>query len=870
MAQVERGRAAFAETLGETPLVPSSFTRIVKYLFRRFLISVLMLAAGLYLAVVVVNYGGFIDKIIEDNITNTLIGMSMGMSGMPAEEKQTILNEAEQQMRKANRLDEPFLLRCLDWTWRAATFNWELRGEQTARARSSGVTQEILRKLPNTLLLAGSSNLLLFFASVFLALILSRRYGSLLDKLVVTLSPLSSVPNWIYGILLVQIFAAALRILPFGGMSDPLPPQTRLDALATLLRHLLLPIAAIFLSTFFKSVYAWRTFFLINSEEDYVELGRAKGLTARMLERLYILRPTLPFVVTSFTVLLITFWQEVIALEVLFNWPGIGAAFLSAMRTNNRDLMLGLIVIFAYLLALTVILLDIFYALIDPRVRLESPMLKPKAARPAIRLAAWWKTRPALPPVRLRPLSAPGEGEKAPLPASARVKPRSPLDEVLHEIRHYPAAMLGLAVIAGLAAISVYTLIKYPYDEAVRYWRGEPRILYMNPRNAQPVWVNLFRRDQLPATLNLNSRAADARRETAALTATQRLISLTFPFEYTADGYPQDLAVYLSARFGNKQPLVSLYWVKPDGTEIRLTNLQMRQSQGYILSQDQRLQRRLRTDNPFTVLFSPAEDETAAVQKGGYQLRIEGIFFEEDVDLQAEVILHGQVHGLAGTDHRRRDLMMAVLWGAPIALAFGLLGAVGTTISTMLLASVGVWFGGWLDDLIQRITEIVMILPVLPMALMVYYIYSKSIWAILGVVILLNLFGNAIKNYRAIFLQVKEAGFIEAAQVYGTGNARMISHYLIPRILPVMVPQLVILVPGFIFLEATLAYLGVSDIYLPTWGKMIQEAITIGAFQAHYYWFIIPITLLLITGLAFAMLGFSLDRVFNARLKDFR
>ncbi len=214
--------------------------------------------------------------------------------------------------------------------------------------------------------------------------------------------------------------------------------------------------------------------------------------------------------------------------------------------------------------------------------------------------------------------------------------------------------------------------------------------------------------------------------------------------------------------------------------------------------------------------------------------------------------------------------MMAVLWGAPIALAFGLLGAVGTTISTMLLASIGVWFGGWLDDLIQRITEIVMILPVLPMALMVYFIYSKSIWAILGVVILLNLFGNAIKNYRAIFLQVKESGFIEAAQVYGTGNGRMITHYLIPRILPVIVPQLVILVPGFIFLEATLAYLGVSDIYLPTWGKVIQEAITIGAYQAHTYWFVIPIGLLLITGLAFAMLGFSLDRVFNARLKDFR
>lgn len=869
MTQIEHGRAAFSEPFAETSLVPSAFSRILKYLLRRLFLMVLVLATGLYLAVVVVNYGGFIDKIIEDNITNTLIGMSMGMSGMPTEEKLAVLNEVEQQMRQANRLDEPFLLRCLEWTWRAATFNWELRGEQTARVRIGLTAHEIMEKLPNTLLLAGSANSLLFLASVFLALILSRRYGSLLDKLVVTLSPLSSVPNWIYGILLVQIFAVSLGILPFGGMKDPLPSETRLDALGSLLRHLLLPIGAIFLSTFFKSVYAWRTFFLINAEEDYVELGRAKGLSPPMLERLYILRPTLPFVVTSFTVLLITFWQEVIALEVLFNWPGIGAAFLSAMRTNDRDLMLGLIVIFAYLLALTVILLDFFYAWIDPRVHLESPSLKPKVSRRFFGLFSGRRNRPTLPPVSLRPLFNSG-GEQPFRPPAQQLKNRSPLGEVFHEIRHSPAALLGLAIILAMTSISVFTLFTYSYKDAVRYWRGEPRMLYMNPLNAQPMWVNWFHRHQLPETIWMDSAKGDASREEANLTQTQRSIVLAFPFEFTADGFPQDLAVYLTARFDQKQPLVSLYWVKPDGTQTRLTNFTMRQSQGYFLSQDQRLKRSLRTDYPLTVLFSSTTEESQRAQPGTYWLRIEGIFYEEDVDLQSEVILHGQVHGLAGTDHRRRDLMMAILWGAPIALAFGLLGAVGTTISTMLLASIGVWFGGWLDDLIQRIAEITMILPVLPMALMVYYIYSKSIWAILGVVILLNLFGNAIKNYRAIFLQIRESGFIEAAQVYGTGSLRMISHYLIPRILPVMVPQLVILVPGFIFLEATLAYLGVSDLYLPTWGKVIKEAITIGTFQNFHYWYIIPISLLLITGLAFAMLGFSLDRVFNARLKDFR
>ena len=71
--------------------------------------------------------------------------------------------------------------------------------------------------------------------------------------------------------------------------------------------------------------------------------------------------------------------------------------------------------------------------------------------------------------------------------------------------------------------------------------------------------------------------------------------------------------------------------------------------------------------------------------------------FEEGSDVDAELVIYGQVHGLGGTDHRRRDLMVALLWGTPVALAFGLLAALGTTITTMIISGVGTWFGGWVD-----------------------------------------------------------------------------------------------------------------------------------------------------------------------------
>ena len=76
-----------------------------------------------------------------------------------------------------------------------------------------------------------------------------------------------------------------------------------------------------------------------------------------------------------------------------------------------------------------------------------------------------------------------------------------------------------------------------------------------------------------------------------------------------------------------------------------------------------------------------------------------------------------------------------------------------------------------------------------------------------------------------------------------------------------------ILIPGYVFLEATFAYLGISDIYLPTWGKVINDALTNSVFEGYYYWVLEPIGLLILTGLAFAMFGFALDRILNPRLR---
>ena len=449
----------------------------------------------------------------------------------------------------------------------------------------------------------------------------------------------------------------------------------------------------------------------------------------------------------------------------------------------------------------------------------------------------------------------------------------SSLRNTLKDLTAYPSAVVGLVIVLFLVGVSIYTVIAIPYDEAVRLWRGSEADWYNSPKFAAPAWLNLFTTRDRPETIIRNSQPGEAGQPGAEKTVTQisdemwgTTYSLAFDYEY--DDFPQEISVFFKAPYDQKAPHVDLVWVTPDGREIRMSSLSLEGSAVYRASQDKVLQHRLGGQLPHVGLLAQPDMEEPVALRGTYELQVNAITFEPDSAVDAELVLFGQVQGLAGTDHRRRDLMIALLWGTPIALAFGLLAAVGTTITTMTISGIGTWFGGWVDEVIQRVTEVNMVLPFLPILIMVGTFYSKSLWLMLGVTVLLSIFTGSIKTYRAMFIQVKAAPYIEAAQAYGASNTRVIFRYLVPRIIPMIIPALVVTIPGFVFLEAALAVLGLGDPILPTWGKVINEARTNGAlYQGRYYWVLEPSGLLMLTGLAFSLLGFSLDRIFNPRLR---
>ena len=445
----------------------------------------------------------------------------------------------------------------------------------------------------------------------------------------------------------------------------------------------------------------------------------------------------------------------------------------------------------------------------------------------------------------------------------------SALRDAFKEFTQYPSAIMGSVIITALIVLSIYTVIAIPYSEGMRLWRGGEDIWIENPRNARPSWVNFFLKERLPQTIIVNTQLG-ATKVGKPLPGGMRAVDMTLSFNYPYDAFPSEINLFLKANFKENRPYVSFFWLTPDGRRIPLGERSVRASERFSISLDRHLAQRLGRRPPEIGLFTMpnATVDNAVPLRGRYQLQLEGFLFEEGSNLEAKLVVYGQVYGLAGTDHRRRDIMVALLWGTPVALAFGFIAAVGSTLTTLLIAAIGVWFGRWVDAVIQRVTEVNAILPVLPILIMIGIFYSRSLWVMLGAIILLSIFSLGIKTYRSILLQVKESPYIEAARTYGTGNFRIIFRYMIPRIIPVLIPQFVTLIPSFVFLEAGLAVLGLGDPVLPTWGKVVNDAYANGAlYKGYYYWVLAPSVLLMLTGFGFALVGFALDRVFNPRLR---
>ncbi len=345
---------------------------LIKFILRRTVVIYLVVVFAIYLTIIIANMGGYVDEIVKSELTFAITSRfrnDPAYQGYPPDVIDKLTQDEIQLQIKRSGLDLPFPIRSVIYLRNALTLDLGNAQYMYSDSGSRLVKNIILERLPQTVMLFTTAMLVNFSITMSIGLYLSRHHGSKLDKLFIAGAPTSVIPGWFYGIFLILIFASYFHVLPYGGLVDVPPPSDPIQYFLSMIKHMILPLASWVTSAFFLGCYGNRTFFLIFSTEDYVEAARAKGVPPRQIETKYILRPSLPPIVTSFALGLINSWSGAIITERVFNWPGLGSVTYSAISAFDTPVLIGVTIIYAYLLAATVLLLDVAYGLIDPRIK---------------------------------------------------------------------------------------------------------------------------------------------------------------------------------------------------------------------------------------------------------------------------------------------------------------------------------------------------------------------------------------------------------------------------------------------------------------------------------------------------------------------
>lgn len=345
----------------------------VRYLVKKAVFLVVTLLIALYLTVVIANFGGYVDNLLRaqarfDATRGCL--QEPTCAHLPLAQRNATIEDTYNATVESRGLNEPFPAKSLKFTWDLLNFRLGRALVLKDVQLSDDVSSIIMERLPRTILLFTSASLIAAVMGVWLGLRMARKALSVLDRGLTVFSITTTVvPPWVFGILFILVFAFGLGWFPSGGMVS-VPAKTDSFGYALdMVYHMALPALALILSSFGSWAYTTRNLVLQIMDEDYVYAARARGLPERTILRRYVLRAASPPTVTSVALTVIASWQGAIITETVFQWPGLGRLFFEAINTLDAPVVIGLTAVYAYLLVVTVFVLDMVYGFLDPRVK---------------------------------------------------------------------------------------------------------------------------------------------------------------------------------------------------------------------------------------------------------------------------------------------------------------------------------------------------------------------------------------------------------------------------------------------------------------------------------------------------------------------
>jgi peptide/nickel transport system permease protein len=474
------------------------------------------------------------------------------------------------------------------------------------------------------------------------------------------------------------------------------------------------------------------------------------------------------------------------------------------------------------------------------------------------------------------------------------------LREALRELWRSGAGKGGVFLMILLVGGAVYSLIAFPADFGNRVW-SNPTVWVDNPKAVPPVWVNRLRSEPLPEHLVLEAMEPTERQEVSG----GLVLTYRFPFDYPYQNPPTFLALTLGdVTYAERAPAVLVSLVRPDGAEIHLYRHAVRGPREGEISPYHRY-----ADEPLRVQLNTEETTLTAVQEylegehnissdgrslggqigrllfgtptgnslqsepltGPYEVRVRvAVRNPDDTVGLVRFVVGGAVFGLIGSDTLGRDLAQGLLFGLPVALFIGVLVALVSTAIGTTLGILSGYVGGGTDLLIQRLSDILANVPVLPLLIFMLFVIGPSLYVILFVLIAFSWMGMTIQ-VRSMVLHMRTNQLVEAIQSLGASHRRVMFRHILPQIAPYVLAHLIFAAPAAILAEAGLSFLGLGDPSIPTWGQILENGFRTGGVYVGYWWWIIPPGVLIaITALTFMLISLGLEPVVNPRLRRTR
>ncbi|ELZ36596.1 ABC transporter permease [Halorubrum tebenquichense] len=227
-------------------------------------------------------------------------------------------------------------------------------------------------------------------------------------------------------------------------------------------------------------------------------------------------------------------------------------------------------------------------------------------------------------------------------------------------------------------------------------------------------------------------------------------------------------------------------------------------------------------------------------------------------------VINGRCHGTwqhpLGTTNAGRDVFTMIVYGMTISMQIAF-------ITTTIVATVGITFGtlsayagGWVDEIMMRFTDIILSFPTFLMFLLILYIYGAGLGMFI-VVFSLFAWGGTARYVRSKSLSISEEEFIKSSRISGASTYQVIRGHVVPNVASSIITQLTLLIPGFLLYEAQLAFLGIGDSTVPSWGQLIAAGRSDLSFAP---WIVLaPGIVLFLTILAFNFLGDALLDALN-------